>query len=86
MSVQLEFVGHACFRLWENGRPVLVTDPLRYEQLGLSNPGTRFEADTVIASSVTDEAHANVALVKGSPRVINAFDVAQGKTIQAEHR
>ena len=43
MSVQLEFVGHDCFRLWENGRPVLVTDPLRYEQLGLSNPGTRFE-------------------------------------------
>ncbi len=21
MSVQLEFVGHACFRLWENGVP-----------------------------------------------------------------
>ena len=68
MSVQLEFVGHACFRLWENGRPVLVTDPLRYEHLGLSDPGTRFEADTVIASSLTDEAHANVALVKGRPR------------------
>ena len=80
MSVQLEFVGHACFRLWENGRPVLVTDPLRYEQLGLPDPGTRFEADTVIASSLTDEAHSNVALVKGSPHVINALDVALGKT------
>jgi len=27
MSVQLEFVGHACFRLWQDGRPAIVMDP-----------------------------------------------------------
>ena len=80
MAVQLEFVGHACFRLWENGRPVLVTDPFRYKTLRLPDPGTRLEADTVIVSSLTDDAHDNVALVKGSPRVINALDVACGRT------
>ncbi len=87
MSVKLEFVGHACFRIWENGRPVIMTDPFAYDTLELPDPGTRFETDTVIVSSLTDPAHDNVALAKGSPRVINALDVALGKddsTIGAE--
>ena len=54
-------------------------DPFRYETLELPDPGTRFETDTVIVSSLTDDAHDNVALAKGNPRVINALDVTLGK-------
>ncbi len=79
MSVKLEFVGHACFRIWENDHPIIMTDPFSYDSLGLPDPGTRFETDTVIVSSLTDNAHDNVALAKGNPRVINALDVALGK-------
>ena len=79
MSVQLEFVGHACFRIWQDGRPIIVTDPYGPDELGLPDKGALLEADTIIASSLTDKAHSNVGLVKGNPRVINALDVAQGK-------
>ena len=79
MSVQLEFVGHACFRLWLDGRPVIVTDPYNHETVGLPDDGRRLEADTVIVSSLTDPAHDNVGLVAGQPHEINALDVAQGK-------
>src|SRR5258708_24311396 len=79
MSVQLEFVGHACFRLWQDGRPSIVMDPLSYRELKLPDKGFRLEADTIIASSLTDPAHSTLELVKGSPQVINALDIAQGK-------
>ena len=80
MSVQLEFVGHACFRVWQDGRPILVTDPYTQETLGLEDDGFRLQADTIVVSSLTDPAHDNLALVDGSPRVINALDVARGQS------
>lgn len=78
MSVQLEFVGHACFRLWEDGRPMIVMDPYALEVAQLEDDGSRLDSDTVIVSSLTDDAHSNVGLVRGDPRVINALDVATG--------
>ena len=74
MSVQLEFVAHACFRFWHDDRPLIVTDPYTHKTLGIADDGKRLEAETVIVSSLTDKAHDNVALVAGNPRVINALD------------
>ena len=78
MSVNVEFVGHACFRIWVDGRPSIVTDPYPPARLGLP-PLEPLSADTVIVSSLTDEAHSHVDLVAGTPRVINALDVAHGQ-------
>ena len=80
MSVQLEFVAHACLRLWENGQPTIVMDPFSHEQEQMKDDGFRLDADAVIVSSLTDAAHANLGLVRGKPRVINALDVATGVT------
>ena len=80
MSVGLEFVGHACFRLWEDGRPTIIMDPYSHEETKLEDDGSRLDAHTVIVSSLTDAAHANIAFVRGNPRVINALDVATGAT------
>ena len=77
MNVQLEFVAHACFRLWQEGRPTIVMDPYTPATVRLEDDGSRLEADTVIVSSLTDAAHDNVQLVAGDPRVINALDVAR---------
>jgi len=85
MSVQLEFVGHACFRLWEDGRPTIVMDPFHHKKCELQDDGFRLNADTVIVSSLTDPAHDNVNLVNGTPRIINALDVAKGKTQATIH-
>ncbi len=79
MSVELEFVGHACFRLWEDGRPMIVMDPYAPWKANLPEDGFQLDAQTVIVSSLTDPAHDNVKLVRGDPRVINALDVATGK-------
>lgn len=79
MKVQLEFVGHACFRLWQDGRPTIVMDPYGYSTVKLEDEGRRLDAETVIVSSLTDPAHDNVKLVTGEPRVINALDVARGE-------
>ena len=80
MSIQLEFVGHACFRIWEEGRPKILMDPYDHEVVGVPDDGTRLDAETVIVSSLTDEAHDNVGLAAGQPRVINALDVARGQS------
>lgn len=79
MSVQLEFVGHACFRLWEDGRPTIVMDPYTPATLKFDDDGSRLTADTVIVSSLNDPAHDNVELVNGNPQIINALDVARGE-------
>jgi L-ascorbate metabolism protein UlaG (beta-lactamase superfamily) len=85
MSVQLEFVGHACFRLLEDGKPTIVMDPYSfvylppYKTTEMADDGFLIDGDTVIVSSLTDDAHDNVAMVRGQPRVINALDVATGK-------
>ena len=80
MSVQLEFIGHACFRLWEDDRPTIVMDPYPHDEVLLEDDGSRLDAETIIVSSLTDAAHSNVDLVKGNPHVINALDVAAGTT------
>ena len=85
MTVRLEFVGHACFRVLEEGRPTLVTDPFSLtisgnETIaGIEDSGLSVDGDVVIVSSLTDPAHDNVALVNGGPQVINALDVANGR-------
>ena len=79
MTVQLEFVGHACFRLWEDGRPTIVMDPFSHEKTELVDDGFRLKTETVIVSSLTDPAHDHVELASGSPHVINALDVATGR-------
>ena len=79
MSIELEFIGHACFRLWEDGRPTILMDPFSHEKCELPDDGFRLETDTVIVSSLTDPAHDHVALARGNPRVINALDVSTGK-------
>ena len=79
MTVRLEFVGHACFRLLEEGRPTLVMDPYSLTISGMEETGLSVDGDIVIVSSLTDPAHDNVALVNGDPRVINALDVANGR-------
>ena len=58
MSIQLEFVGHACFRIWQDGRPIIVTDPYAPDVLGVPDKGAQLDADTIIVSSLTDAAHA----------------------------
>ena len=78
MSVHLEWVGMACFRLWRDGRSVIAMDPYTPSAIGLEDDGSRIQADTVIVSSLTDIAHANVGLIEGEPKVINALDVALG--------
>ena len=79
MTVRLEFVGHACFRVLEEGRPTLVLDPFSLTITGLPDDDLSLDGDIVIVSSLTDLAHDNVALVKGEPHVINALDVANGR-------
>lgn len=83
MSFYVEWVGLACFRLWEDGGSVIATDPYTPEVLGLTEPdevACRLSADVVIVSSLTDRAHSNLDLVAGNPRVINALDVAEGRS------
>ena len=79
MSVNVEFVGHACFRIWVDGRPSIVTDPYPARPARSAAAGAAGRRHTFIVSSLTDEAHSHVDLVAGSPRVINALDVARGQ-------
>jgi L-ascorbate metabolism protein UlaG (beta-lactamase superfamily) len=79
MSIQIEFIGHACFRLWVDGRPRLMTDPFHHADLKIPDDGRRYETDIVIVSSLTDDSHNNYGLAAGSPQVIDALAVAQGQ-------
>ncbi len=86
MPVNIEWVAHACFRVWRDGGPVVVMDPYtpsELEKFGLPEDTPSLEGDTVICSSLTDLAHGNPKLVNGSPRVINALDVVE-KGLQTE--
>src|SRR5436305_6286519 len=78
MSIQLEFVGHACFRIWQDGRPTLLLDPFTPKTLSLDGD-LKLEAETVIVSSLTDPAHDNYQMAIGNPPLINALDVARGQ-------
>jgi len=90
MSVNIEWVGLACFRVWNNGGPVIVMDPFNPAELKkfglfagdastLEQPDEKrcIEGDTVLVSSLTDIAHGFPRLVRGDPRVINTLDVVQ---------
>lgn len=78
MTLELEFVGHACFRVWQDGRPTLLLDPFTPKTLRLEGD-LKLEAETVIVSSLTDPAHDNYKMAIGDPPVINALDVARGQ-------
>jgi len=78
MTVNIEWVGHACFRIWRDRGPVLVTDPYTPQAVGLPEDVERIDGDTVIVSSLEDRAHGYPRLVRGDPRVINALDLAAG--------
>jgi L-ascorbate metabolism protein UlaG (beta-lactamase superfamily) len=82
MAANVEWVGLACFRIWADGGPVIVTDPYTPNALGLTDPdelALQLTADVVLASSLTDRAHSYIELVGGEPQVINALDVAEGR-------
>jgi L-ascorbate metabolism protein UlaG (beta-lactamase superfamily) len=82
-EAHLEFVGHACFRIWRDGGPVVVTDP--YEPGHLRLPQISLEGDIVVVSSTADAGgHANPALIAGVPRVIDALAVADGQPAEIE--
>lgn len=75
----IEYIGLACFRLWGETGEVVVVDPYTPDDIGM--PEITIEGDVILASSLTDTAHFNPGLVAGSPRIVNALDVAAG----AEH-
>lgn len=77
MSVHVEWVGHACFRVWRDGGPVIVMDPFTPKNVRLSYEEAMIDGDTVIVSSLTDKAHGCPELVRGNPHVINALEVAE---------
>ena len=86
MAVQLQWVGLACFLLRREDGSAIAMDPydpaVVAAACGIADPALldfRLEADTVIVSSLTDQAHAYHQAVAGEPRVINALDVAQGR-------
>ncbi len=83
MSVNVEWVGHACFRVWRDGGPVIVMDPYTPQTVYLSADASKVEGDTVIVSSLTDDAHGNPKLVRGQPRVIDALEVVE-KNLEVE--
>ena len=76
----IEFIGHACFRIWENGKPTIMTDPYTHSDVDMQDDGKRFAAETVIMSSLTDLSHNNAELAEGNPTLINALDVATGNS------
>ena len=81
MTVNVEWVGLACFRIWEDGGPVVVTDPYPPDKIGITDEvdlRLRLQGDTVICSSLTDIAHSHYGIVGGDPVVIDALEVARG--------
>ncbi len=79
MTIQVEFIGHACYRLWVDGRPRLMTDPFKHADLKIPDDGRRYETDIVIVSSLLDDSHNNYQLAAGTPQVIDALALAEGK-------
>ena len=77
MSVKVEWVGHACFRVWREGGPVIVMDPYTPKTVYLPEDAARVDGDTVIVSSLTDDAHGYPELVRGRRRVIDALEVVE---------
>lgn len=78
--LNVEYVGLACFRLWEDGGPVVVLDPYTPDSIGM--PERTVDGDVIVASSLTDDAHFCRELVAGEPQVINALDAAEGAALE----
>jgi L-ascorbate metabolism protein UlaG (beta-lactamase superfamily) len=79
--MQIEWQGHACFRIRGNG-VCIVTDPYTPEVAGLSPLSE--PADVVIMSSDDDPFHSDAADVPGNPLILNALEIARrGGTRQA---
>ena len=76
MAVNIEWVGHACFRIWRDGGPVIVTDPFSPTRLGLP-AGPAIHGDLAIVSSLDDLAHGDPGLIHGTPEVINALELVR---------
>ena len=78
----MEWVGLACFRIWEDGGTVIVTDPFPPDKIGIDDEedrALRLRGDVVVCSSLTDVAHNHYKIVDGEPRVIDALqDLARG--------
>jgi L-ascorbate metabolism protein UlaG (beta-lactamase superfamily) len=75
MSVRVEWIGHACFRLDPYDVPVVVTDPYEPGELGLE-PLT-LDADVVVASSLEDRGHWSPEVVPDA-RIVDALSVSRG--------
>ena len=73
--MKIKWYGHAAFRIAPDAGPSVITDPYTPEEIGyspISDP-----ADLVIISSDDDSAHCRADLIKGSPAVLNALNVAR---------
>jgi L-ascorbate metabolism protein UlaG (beta-lactamase superfamily) len=75
MSVRVEWIAHACFRLTADDGVVVVTDPYQPSELGL--PELELDADVVVASSLEDASHWNPRAVPHA-RIVDALSVARG--------
>ena len=52
MNIELEWLFLACFRLWQDGRPYLVTDQGTPSVLGIGRDEPTFDGELMIASSL----------------------------------
>jgi L-ascorbate metabolism protein UlaG (beta-lactamase superfamily) len=73
--MKLKWYGHAAFRITSADGLSIITDPYTPETSGYA-PITE-TADIVIVSSDNDSFHCRYDLIPGSPRVVNALEVAQ---------
>ncbi len=85
MSVHLQWFGLATFLMRQDDGPTIAMDPYEPNVVaaacGVDDPSVfefKVQADTVLVSSLTDEAHSNHEAVEGYTQLINALDVAQG--------
>lgn len=74
--MKLKWYGHASFRVESTSGLSVITDPYDPDLIGFKP--FRDTADIVITSSDNDQAHCRADLIPGTPRVINALNVASG--------
>lgn len=76
MSINIEWIGHACFRVWRPGGPVIVMDPYTPSEVKVKDENEIIDGDIVLLSSLDDKAHSNPKLVRGDPQIVNALELA----------
>ena len=77
MPVNIEWVGHACFRVWPDAGLVVVMDPYTPSEVGVADENGIIDGDVVLLSSLDDRAHSNPKLVRGNPSIIDALELAE---------